>query len=324
MKKSPHVSIIVTFYNLENCIDYCLSSVLAQDYTDYEVICVDDGSKDSTFEKLLQFSDKHNVRVLRQVNSGPSAARNLGLKHAEGELISFIDGDDIISPFYLSTLIKAVEENQADVATGVISFISEKDIGHAHEAWTKPQAVEVFDRKRAIEKVLCLKLGISGCAKLVPKKLYNDEAFPVGRFHEDLYSIVDLYKQTQRIALVKEPIYKYIQRPGSNMHGFVGHEQWLEDYTFAIDHLTASSQEIGIDPAYIEFYRCLACIQFYNIGGKSIDYKKIRNYVRHNYKKALSCKEASRENRIAIALFSLGKLPYNLTKKLRSTLSFRK
>lgn len=317
MTNAPRISIIATFYNLENSVEYCLNSIFAQDYPNYEVICVDDGSTDHTFEKLIQFSIDHDIRILRQSNSGPSSARNTGIRHSQGKLISFVDGDDIVSPFYLSSLVRAIENTNSDFATGTIDFIPDEALKASEITWNKPSDIKVFDEKRAAEMLLCHKLGVSGCGKLVPRTFYHNHFFPEGHFHEDLRTSVDLFNQASRIALVEEPIYKYIQRPGSNMHGFVNLDQRSADLILAIDHITQICREMGVNESYIELYRCLACLRLHNNGGKYIDSKALRDYVRKHLRSALSCKDALPADRLTLRLFAFGILPYDFIRSIK-------
>lgn len=89
------VSIIIPVYNAEQYIDECLKSILTQTYTDYEIILVDDGSKDKSPDICDDYAKKYeNIRSLHELNSGPSTARNWGLQEAKGDYIIFVDSDD--------------------------------------------------------------------------------------------------------------------------------------------------------------------------------------------------------------------------------------
>ena len=96
------VSVVVPCYNSSSTIIDCLASVLQQSYKNIEFVLVDDGSTDDTFEKLLQFEkenkNNYQIIVMKQQNTGPSTARNLGVEVAQGELIAFLDSDDIWIP----------------------------------------------------------------------------------------------------------------------------------------------------------------------------------------------------------------------------------
>lgn len=106
----PLVSVIVPAYQAEAYLDEALKSVLAQDYDEYEVILVDDGSTDRTAE----IAAAHGVRVLRQSNRGPAAARNAGLAVARGELLAILDADDLWPPERLSRQVAYLREHSRD------------------------------------------------------------------------------------------------------------------------------------------------------------------------------------------------------------------
>ncbi len=99
----PTVSIIIPAYNHAAFLQKTLESALAQDWHDYEIIVVDDGSKDSTPQVATAFGAA--VRYLPQTNHGMAATRNIGIQHSTGELLSFLDDDDLWLPHYLSTVV---------------------------------------------------------------------------------------------------------------------------------------------------------------------------------------------------------------------------
>lgn len=97
------ISVIIPLYNKENSIKSTIESVLAQTYTDFEIVVVDDGSTDNSVSVVQEFSDRR-VRIINKVNGGVSSARNEGILAAKGEYIAFLDGDDLWHPLYLETL----------------------------------------------------------------------------------------------------------------------------------------------------------------------------------------------------------------------------
>jgi glycosyltransferase involved in cell wall biosynthesis len=116
------VSVIIPCYNHAHFVGEAIQSVLNQDYRRYEIILVDDGSTDNTREVAAQFGFK--VRYIYQPNQGLSAARNSGLRAARGELIGFLDADDLYEPDYLSTLVAVLEANpQADAVHCACRFV---------------------------------------------------------------------------------------------------------------------------------------------------------------------------------------------------------
>ena len=103
-------SVIIPTYNRRVLLRQALASVWAQTYANYEVIVVDDGSTDGTWDDLVAQGSR--VRSVRQENAGPGAARNLGVQHAAGEYLAFLDSDDLWFPWTLATYARCLSENQ--------------------------------------------------------------------------------------------------------------------------------------------------------------------------------------------------------------------
>lgn len=115
------ISVIIPLYNLEGLIIECLESVRAQDFDDFEVIIVNDGSTDTGGEKALSFIEQHGLdsfHLYTKQNGGISSARNFGLKQASGEWIFFLDGDDWIEPNCLSSLAEVLKRYPSDLVIG--------------------------------------------------------------------------------------------------------------------------------------------------------------------------------------------------------------
>lgn len=113
---SPELSIIVPVYQAEKFLKTCVESILDQDFQDFELLLIDDGSKDGS-EKICNDYQKQDSRVLvfHQKNKGVSAARNLGLDHARGKYICFVDADDALEKNLLSQCMQALKESNADL-----------------------------------------------------------------------------------------------------------------------------------------------------------------------------------------------------------------
>lgn len=114
----PKVSVIIPVYNAENYIDQCVRSVLAQTFTDFELLLIDDGSTDGSGIICDNFVQKDTrIKVFHKANSGVSSARNQGLESAMGEWIVFLDSDDVIEAQYLEHLLLNVLSFHSDFAT---------------------------------------------------------------------------------------------------------------------------------------------------------------------------------------------------------------
>lgn len=126
----PFFSVIIPSYNRSALLRQTLSSVFAQDFTDYEVLVVDDGSTDGTLEQLA--AQEGHLQVLRQENRGPGAARNLGMQHATGEYLAFLDSDDVWFFWSLETYAQAID------ATARPSFVAGKPLRFRDDAELAP------------------------------------------------------------------------------------------------------------------------------------------------------------------------------------------
>ena len=117
-KKNPKISVIVPVYNVEQYLCRCIDSILAQSFPDFELLLIDDGSKDRSGEICDEYAQKNErVRVFHKENGGVSSARNLGLDNAKGEWISFVDADDWVEEDYLSNMILSIRDD-IDIIVG--------------------------------------------------------------------------------------------------------------------------------------------------------------------------------------------------------------
>ena len=116
-QKQPLISIIIPVYNVERYLPECLDSLLAQTYQNFELLCVNDGSSDSSQSILEQYARKDSrVRVFCKKNGGVSSARNFGLEQAKGEYIGFVDSDDFVLPRFLERMQQAMDAEKAKIA----------------------------------------------------------------------------------------------------------------------------------------------------------------------------------------------------------------
>jgi glycosyltransferase involved in cell wall biosynthesis len=176
--KKPLVSVIIPTYNRGWVVQEAIDSVLDQDFSDYELIVVDDGSDDNTQEILEAYGKA--ITVLQQSSKGVSAARNSGIAEASGRLIAFLDSDDLWLPGKLTTQVKFFREN----AGAVINQTQEIWIRNGERVNPKKRHHKfsgmIFERSLA----LCL---VSPSAVMIKKSLFD----VVGGFDEDLPACED-------------------------------------------------------------------------------------------------------------------------------------
>lgn len=121
---NPKISVIVPVYNAEKTISKCIQSLLEQTFQEFELILVNDGSKDNSLQLLKEFEEHHsNFKVIDQVNGGASIARNTGLDAASGDYIVFVDIDDYLDSDYLDVLYQEIVKTGNDIVISSLRMV---------------------------------------------------------------------------------------------------------------------------------------------------------------------------------------------------------
>ena len=230
------ISVIVPVYNVENYISKCLDSILAQTHSDIEVICVNDGSTDNSGKILDEYAARDSrVKVFHKENGGVSSARNLALENVSGEYIGFVDSDDYIAPNMYSSLLSALEDQEADIAECSIAYayengdVRKRIFGSYSEIDTKVILNKFFLKEMAI--VIWNKLFRSECLT----DLRFDENYKIG---EDSLFLYQILKNVKKFVGIDTVGYYYLQRESSVMHNVVDEKRlklfeivdsWIEE-----------------------------------------------------------------------------------------------
>ena len=160
------VSIIVPIYNLENKLERCLESIRKQSYTDLEVLLVDDGSSDNSYGICEEYVKKDSrYRAFRHENKGVSYTRNVGIKHASGDYLMFVDGDDYLGDNWVSDYVAAINSYHADIIIGGLTRIT----GGQSTSIVPP----ILGEPNCFWDDLCM--DTTGVYGFAPNKLYNRE-----------------------------------------------------------------------------------------------------------------------------------------------------
>lgn len=163
----PKISIIVPVYNVEKYLEKCVRSILAQTFTDFELILVDDGSPDSSGAMCDQFAEQdQRVKVIHKENGGLSDARNAGIEIATGEYLGFVDSDDYIADDMYELLYTNIVKEDAD-----LSICGIYDVYEGKEPVEKQQQYIVLDKVAAMKMILEAKVvSVHAVNKLYKKK----------------------------------------------------------------------------------------------------------------------------------------------------------
>ena len=206
-------SVVIPVYNVEDYLDDCLSSLQSQDYTDFEVICVNDGSTDRSREILSEWAGKMpQIRVIDRVNGGLSAARNTGLETATGDYVVFVDSDDWVEPTMLSRL--AEEAHGEDM----ICFACRKSDSGATDTLIPEQndGWSYYNRHALEHREVPFVCVWQRCYRR-EFLLKNGLHFREGILHEDNEFTPRACMKAESIKVIPDVLYNYRVRPGSIM-----------------------------------------------------------------------------------------------------------
>lgn len=202
--KPNKVSIIIPIYNGENCLEQCKMNLQKQTFKDLEIVFVDDGSKDSSLEKLYHMKEElaqYTVRIFHQENKGISSARNAGMELADGEFITFMDQDDYLEADYVEMLYRNIGHNDIVVSgynrTKTNGKVMRK-VSLGDEEWAKFLNVATWGkmyRKEFIE--------------------HNEVKFLNVVKGEDVYFTLKAYSKTSRIKVIPYVGYHWIDNDKS-------------------------------------------------------------------------------------------------------------
>ena len=232
----PLISVVVPVYNVEKYLDRCLESVVANDYCELQIICVNDGSIDSSAEILARWAQKDSrIQVVVQENAGLPGARNTGMRLASGDYLCFVDSDDCVCRQYFSSLIQGIVDNNADMALCGFQHIRNAT---ELEAANQRQASSSLIEWQILDRNSYLRLSIprySAWGKIYSRKLklsFFEESLRTGQ--DVRFNITVLRNNPQlKIVYSQSPLYYYCVREDSLVNSrSVKEMQALCDYFF--------------------------------------------------------------------------------------------
>lgn len=210
------ISVIIPVYNVENYLKKCLDSITNQTLEDMEIICIDDGSTDSSPDILKEYSKKDKrIKIITKENEGQATARNLGIKEAKGEYIAFIDSDDFIEPEMLEKLYTKAKDNNLDIAMCKIATYDNQTKEIKDNVWYYMLGVfrdfemDIFSHKDT--KEFTCNISVTPYNKIYKTSLLKENSilFPEGLIFEDEKFFFDTYLRAKRVSIVDEFLYYY-------------------------------------------------------------------------------------------------------------------
>lgn len=233
---NPKISVITTVYNVGEYIDKTIQSMISQSFKDWEMVLVNDCTKDDSVEKIKQYNDSRLVLINNVENIGAGKSRQVGIDNAKGDYILFLDGDDWLNEDCLEKLYDAAIQEGADIVNCWVEKIN------AHNIFT-------FQRiNRNNKEEFTTYLG----NKLIKKSLFEKTHYSPLRLFEDintLYRLLHLSKKTVKIEYIG---YNYNIRPNSLTTTPNQQHRWLVYHTLAVMENVDYFE--GIDFAYKHIY----------------------------------------------------------------------
>ncbi len=210
-----NLSVIVPVYNAEKYIRECLDSIINQTYKDIEIICINDGSIDNSQSILEEYAQKDNrIKIISQDNKGVAFARNVGLKNAQGEYITFVDDDDLLD--YNAYEQALVHIHDADIVHFGIKVFG--DSNYAHRFGDDNYYKIKYKGVKNLNKKVILNSDVSACNKIFKKSIieqYNI-AFPDGLNYEDAEFYFKYVSCSKTAYYLDEYLY-YYRRSGDSI-----------------------------------------------------------------------------------------------------------
>lgn len=208
------ISVIIPAYNSEMFIGKCIDSVLAQTYSNWELIAIDDGSRDNTFGILKKYAEADSrIRVIHQENQGPGIARNTGIAEANGNYVVFIDSDDYIEKDYFELLA----EHDEDVVFFNVQNVDEKGNVIKQDSMSSNKTLS---KDTLIRRQMTGMVNWGGVRKSLKTSVLRDNNIRYTKHkigEEALYSFLVLW-YAKTVAFIDKPLYNYVQREDSQSH----------------------------------------------------------------------------------------------------------
>lgn len=277
----PKISLIVPIYNIEECVEECIESILNQTFKDFEVILVDDGSTDNSLNICRKYEKKDTrITVVNKKNGGLSDARNAGINKACGEYLCFIDGDDFIVNDTLENMYNLILKNNSQISIcNMVRYYGDEDTDIFYKPSEKEIVLEGNNRFKTLEQP-------SVCNKMFKSDLFNGVRFPYGKYYEDTFVYHELVMKANSIVLTGKDSYYYRCRRGSILDG--GYSKKYFDFMEAIyiraTFLDKNNIKQYANEAYLHIYSSLSNA-YNNLDSNSDELKPLFDEAKNRYNK---------------------------------------
>lgn len=316
MTNNPKISIIIPVYGVERHIAKCIESIKFQTFTDFEAILINDGTKDNSVTVAEDAIDGDSrFIILHKDNGGQGSARNMGLDHARGDYIAFIDSDDYVEPRFLQAMYEKIITEDADICTCDVRLLSP-------EGSLEKEFVSRVDKYKETNDILNSGFFISNWFW---DKLYRKNVFAHYRFDLNVRTFEDAHLLFRvvygnKLTSVDEYLYNYIQHQGSTSNDLK--PSYLQDRVAVKNKQLEFAKEHGVDDAkyllhvYLKTF-VFFCITTFSRYSKnySKDIKKLRAEVdadKFTFKNILFMIKKEKKTGLSLLLFKISPQAFRL------------
>ena len=257
MNQGEKVSIIVPVYNAQKYLRECLESIINQTYYDIEILCINDGSRDSSLSILNEYKEKDKrINVINKENTGVSKTRNLGIDNAQGNYIIFVDADDKIDKFMIEKMMRIVTKNQAEIvvcSNNLIDKNSKERSLNIKSQYKECDNMKIKEKERCFEYLYDLGLGIPIWNKLLKKQFLIENQIRFSEnmtYDEDMFFSWTCVLYAKSIHIIDEPLYKYRLTLSSSIMRY--HENLFDKYQVEFFKISKIMKEQEFNSKYID------------------------------------------------------------------------
>lgn len=293
------ISVCISVYNGEGFLNKCLDSVISQDIANMEIVLVDDGSTDRSFQKMNEFKERYpsmKVKVIEQVHSGLAQGRLTGVRNASGEYITFLDVDDYLMEGAYKTILDFMKTTKADI----YEFETIRD-GYC----SKSPYSGIMDAKAVLKDYFNgVSMPVNYWLRWYKRDLLKETIFPVGiSLHEDVYAFPCILHNASTIAYIDKPLHFHTKNVSSIMGSHYAYKNGREYFEkqkillLSIPHIISNLGEDVINREYKEpfqHYIMKLYLSFLFMDVKGVSYEEKLDAIIHTLNLDMSRKELER------------------------------
>lgn len=299
--RHPILSVITPVYNAEKYVENCVRSILAQEFADFELLLVNDGSTDASgniCERLA--GEDSRIRVFHQKNMGPAAARNLALEQVKGQFVGFCDSDDMLNPHYYSVLMDNIRKHDADIVGVSFKSVDEQGIvthnTHTNKVyvWNNEEAYREFLTRRCMDIHIWTKVYRRD---FLDRNKIRFVYIKGHKLEEDFMFNLQVFRSARLVVYEDRDLYTYLKKDSSlsrdflrnNLHNYLKYELYR---TYLIERTTEQKY-----PQYLRYAKqqtikyivqMIANVAIYGIEDAEPYFSYMMRYLRRNRRQVIS------------------------------------